>query len=177
MGSLNGVLSTFSAWRDGLEVVDLTYDPSVVDYADIVRAASEFKCASRVFTYDDQQQKAAAAIVGSRAVAATARQSSRPASDSDQKYYLRHTDLRHLPLTEIQATKINAALKMRNMKPAALLSPRQRDLYTRMQKAAKQDASFKSQLNRMIWPTDADELLDYSAKFEAALAKVEQKAK
>ena len=177
MGSLNGVLSTVSAWRDGLEVVDLTYDPAIIDYEDIVQAASEFKCASRVFTYDADQQDVASKLVGSRAVPVNARQRPRVAKDSDQKYYLRHTDLRHLPLTEIQATKINASLKMRNIKPTALLSPRQRDLYARMQAAAKRDASFKSKLSRFVRPTDADELLDYSAKLESALAKVEQTAK
>ncbi len=49
LGSVKGVTSTRSAWRDGLEVVDVEFDPTIVDYTELVDAAHTLDCASKVF--------------------------------------------------------------------------------------------------------------------------------
>lgn len=51
---------------------------------------------------------------------------SSPASDLDQKYYLRHSPLRKLDLTPLQAARVNSALE-RGEDPTRWLSPAQQE--------------------------------------------------
>ena len=125
LGSVDGVYATRAAWRDGLEVVEVKYDPQLVNYRNLVETAQSMECASRVFAHSPQQLETARQVVGELAVAATQRQQPRVAKDSDQKYYLRNSRLKNLPLTDFQATKINAALK-NNQPVEKWLSDRQR---------------------------------------------------
>ena len=68
LGSIDGVMSTSAGWAGGLEVVQLTYDPSIVEYSKLVETAQSFQCATKVFTHSDAQLKTAKALVGGRAV-------------------------------------------------------------------------------------------------------------
>jgi hypothetical protein len=170
LGSIDGVNGTRSAWRDGLEVVSLRYDPAIVDYADLVTAAQSMECASKIFTHSKDQLKIAKSKVGTRAVAASSNQSARVAKASDQKYYLRHTPMIHLPLTEFQATKINGALK--NKRPYKnLLSAGQIELAERIISIKQSD---KAAFQKFTYPTDEAKLADYWRELESHLEKLEK---
>ena len=165
LGALDGVYSTRSAWRDGLEVVNVNFDPGIVDYAALLKTAQSLKCASRVFAHSDEQLKIAKQNVGEQAVLSSDKQNARDAQDSDQKYYLRQTPLVHLPLTEFQATKINAALK--GQTPYAVwLSQRQNDLLVRIINANKIKPSAFAGL---VYSGNAAEFSGYWQQVEARL--------
>ncbi len=139
LGSIRGVISTRSAWRDGLEVVIVEYDEAIVSYDRLVRQAAQFECASRVYAHDAAQLDIARARVGERAVRATGE--ARDAKASDQTFALNRTEWRYLPLTRTQATKINGDLR-RGRDASRWLSPGQRTLLgeIRARRAAEPDA-------------------------------------
>ena len=157
LGAINGVNSTRSAWRDNLEVVDVQFDPTVVSYGDLVDAARKLECASKVFAHSDKQLKVAKQKVGDQAVRATADQGIRDAKASDQKYYLRQTPLIHLPMTEYQATKVNAALKTKQPFES-LLSNRQLEILKRIIAAKKSDPKA---LDGLVYPEQPIKLANY----------------
>lgn len=125
LGGLPGVLETRTGSLDGSEVVELRYDPDVVDYDGILRVARRRDCADRVFALNDAQLAAARTSFGD--VAVRAQGSVRPARDGDQKYYLKRSRWKSVALTPGQATRVNAAAA-RGADAAPLLSPRQRRL-------------------------------------------------
>ncbi|MFS4467617.1 VPGUxxT family thioredoxin-like (seleno)protein, type 2 [Maribacter sp. 2210JD10-5] len=100
LGKVDGVVSTKSGFADHSEVVKVKYDPTVVDKATLENYAQKnsFKPIDASRTY-------------------------RPAKN-DIHYYLRHTDYRYIPLTELQQTKINSALGSRRS-GYEYLSPKQ----------------------------------------------------
>jgi hypothetical protein len=85
LAKVDGVLSTQSGFMNG-EVVKVSYDASKVDEADLdaYAKANSFRPVDASKTY-------------------------KPASN-DIHYYLRHTDYKYIPLTELQQTKINSAI-------------------------------------------------------------------
>ena len=169
LGSIPGVHSTRSGWKDSLEVVTLTYDPAVVDYEKLVDTAKSFECASKVFAHTPEQLKIAKAKVGDAAVPIRKASSIRDAKASDQKYYLIQTPLRHLPMSETQATKINAALKSRRSFEG-WLSAGQGELLRRILAVSKKD---KTALAEFKFPTDLGQLADYSEKLNQKLKEFE----
>ena len=170
LGSIAGVKSTHSAWHSGLEVVTLWYDPNVVEYGKLVETAQSFKCATKVFTHTPKQLEVARSKVGSAAVELKIDSSTRPAKASDQKYYLRQTPLRHLPLTETQATKINSALGYQ--KPYAdWLSPKQQQLARRVLAVSKKSPTA---LNEFHYPKQVSGLAQYTASLDAKLKELEK---
>ncbi|WP_350294020.1 VPGUxxT family thioredoxin-like (seleno)protein, type 2 [uncultured Croceitalea sp.] len=85
LGKIDGVLSTESGFMNG-EVVKVQYDPSVVDETTLENYAEKhsFKPVDPSKTYKS--------------------------ASNDIHYYLRHTDYKYVPLTELQQTKINSAI-------------------------------------------------------------------
>jgi len=132
LGALDGVVATRAGSLEGLETVDLSFDPALISYSELVRKASGLRCASRVFARSGEQLREAGRVVGERAVRSD--EPARDAAASDQKYYLQHSPLQSLPLTPLQATRVNAALAA-GEDPAQWLSPRQRTLAARAPKA------------------------------------------
>jgi hypothetical protein len=119
------VLRTRAGFLAGDEVVEVEFDPEALPFARLVELAERRECATRVFARSDAQLAAAREIVGERAVAN--RDPIRP--DAEPKYYLGRTPLRHVPMTELQAMRIDARLGGKaDGKPEELLSPRQREL-------------------------------------------------
>jgi hypothetical protein len=163
LGQIDGVLSTRAGWRDNLEVVQLTYVPEFVDYESLVTAAQSFNCASQVFAHTDDQLNIANKLVGNRAVKASSPY--RDAKPSDQKYYLAQSIYRHLPLTEIQATKINALVKQ-NKTADSLLSPRQLALLQAITTVSKND---NQALREFVFPEDQNQLASYQQRLVAKL--------
>jgi len=169
LGSINGVYSTRSGWKDSLEVVTVQYDPEKVDYSKLVKTAKSFECASKVYAHTSEQLEVAKRIVGDQAVALQDASSVKDAKSSDQKYYLIQTPLKHLPLTETQATKINAALKARQAFKN-WLSPEQVTLLRRVVSAVEKD---EEALAEFQCPRKMSELAEYTARLEQALGKLE----
>lgn len=120
LGEIDGVLSSKAGWLEGHEVVELTFDPTVVSYDELLRAAAP--CSDAVYTHSDRQQHAAQAVFGANAH--RARAFATIAKDSDQKRALRGTPYANSFLTPRQAVRVNSALAARRS-PTSLLSPRQ----------------------------------------------------
>lgn len=171
LGSIDGVLSTRSGWQSGLEVVTVYYDPKTVDYRELVQTAQSFSCASKVFAHDKTQLKIATELVGDRATPLPQNQPTRDAKASDQKYYLAHTPLIHLPLTEVQATKLNAAVKSRDSSYEKLLSPSQRQLLGSIVAVKKTNPNA---LTGMSFPRSPGKLPQYETQLKQRLQEVSE---
>ena len=160
LGKIEGVMSTLAGHAGGREVVQLTYDPNMVDYSKLVETAQSFECASTVFTHSADQMKKAKALVGSRAVEFPG--GARKASESDQKYQMRSiAGIKSLPLTTFQSTKVNSYIRSSERQKAFdVLSPRQVKLYEKITAETKNGKSFSN----FIFPDDDSKLGVYQAK-------------
>lgn len=159
MGSLDGVQSTESGWIGPHEVVTVTFDPELVSYPALLGHAKEHGCTNRVWATTDSQLGAAREALGDIAVP-LGETAIRPAKASDQLYYLRNSPLRFLPLTPLQARRVNGAMYLRK-EPKAWLSPRQLELLKGIEAALSKDATALEGLQR---PEGLGELDEYSAK-------------
>ena len=169
LGSIKGVSNTVSGWAGGLEVVQVTYDPSIVEYSKLLQTAASFKCASKVFAHSKSQLDTASKLVGSNAVMIP--KGTRRAKLSDQKYHLRNTrGLRHLAMTEHQSTKVNGSLRGNYQ---AYLSPRQ---ITQLRQINNHLAASKS-LDGLIFPDQDSTLGTYQAKLNKQLGMTQTKAR
>ena len=65
----------------------------------------------------------------------------RLAPASDQLYYLQHSPMRYVPLTPLQAVKVNAALGLKQKDPMQWLSPRQVALLRRIKLMGEADSA------------------------------------
>ena len=111
------MLTTTAGWMGEVEVVEVEFDPLAVSYEALLERAIAGDCAINIFTRSDEHQVLAAQSIGERAI----RSEDAIRVVEDQKYYLGRTPLKYLPMTETQATRINA-----NVKDAQRwLSPRQ----------------------------------------------------
>jgi len=128
-GLIEGVLSTTAGWIGKVEVVEIEFDPRRTTYADLLAHAVDRDCALRVFPRTDAQLELARAKVGD----AAERSDARIRLVEDQKYYLGRTALRYVPMTRVQAMRINADVQ----KAADYLSPRQQRIWA----AAQSDPS------------------------------------
>ncbi len=162
LGNLDGVVTTRAAWLDGREVVDVTYDPSVVDVKQLVAAADRLACADRVYV-PAAQLDAARGVTGERAHELDGMPTD--AKETDRKFALRRAPHRYLPLTPAQASKVNAALRLGG-DVDTWLSPRQRALLARIEARLAKDANALSALNP---PRTLDDLPAYEAKLREAL--------
>ncbi|MEZ4442005.1 MAG: VPGUxxT family thioredoxin-like (seleno)protein, type 2 [Polyangiaceae bacterium] len=140
-GGLDGVLDTHAGHLDGREVVEVEYDPHTI-------SADELQAASR-------RQGCGDLVARPRPA--------RPADDSDQKIHLARSRYRYLPLTPLQATRVNAALG-KGSNPRRWLSPRQIALYDRI---ASADAARLDGLER---PESTGALASYSHRLTLRLA-------
>ena len=120
LGGIEGVYSTMPGFLHELEVVELQFDPEVVGYDKLVGQAKATECASKVFARTGPQRETAAALVGSGVVRTD--EAIRP--DKQPKYYLSNTQMKYVPMTSLQACRINSALGNK-ADPRRLLSPRQ----------------------------------------------------
>jgi hypothetical protein len=121
LGALDGVIATRIGMLTGAEVVEIEFDPNVVKYRQLLDQAVSLECAQQVFTRNDRQQEIARAVVGNKAV----RSDAAVDANTQQQYHLSLKPAYHyLPLTQLQATKVNAALAS-GASPVKYLSPGQ----------------------------------------------------
>jgi hypothetical protein len=107
LGLLDGVVGTRIGELQKAEVVEVTYDASIIDYASLVKLAMKIDCAHRVFARTDEQFKLAEKLVGKKAT----RTDEAIDGNTQQQYHLAKLHLYHyLPLSPWQATKVNAMI-------------------------------------------------------------------
>ena len=109
IGKIPGVVSTEAGFMGGREVVQVKYNPLVVNYESLVKQAQKASCASHVFTENGQQQKAADKVVGSNAIS----KKGNYRADKEPKYYLSKTHWKYVPMTKLQSVKANSLIGQR----------------------------------------------------------------
>ena len=144
-GLIDGVYSTTPGWLQGVEVVELEFDPKVVSYERLLAHARKRDCAIRVFTRTDAHQMLAAAAIGKRAV----RTADRIRGVRDNKYYASRSALKSLPMTPAQAARVNAKVGG----AARWLSPRQQALLKNIEAAPSKYPSAIHVDFRKAWET------------------------
>lgn len=141
------MIATRAGWLEGHEVSEVWFDPAVLPFGKLFEIATQKGCARQVWVTIDPQAEAAPAAK---------RLDAEPRPDKEPKYYLLQTPWRHVPMTDRQATVINALLRPGGpgVTDDTPLSPRQRALFAAVQ--ARPDAG---------WPIAID------APIEAAWAR------
>lgn len=125
LGSKEGVVATEPGFMNGYEVVKVKYDPQVINERELEQYASQGKCS-------------------------TIEKSGNYRVDRDPQYYLKQTDYKYLPLTDLQKTKINSALG--NRKPTAqYLSPTQKYWLNEIQKSSRGKEVLYTQNFQKAW--------------------------
>jgi hypothetical protein len=145
LGALPGVLDVRAVNTPGGEGVRVTYDESRLTQEQLVRAAHQRECALRA---------------GGAAAEHTA-------GGSDHLHALAASPLRWLPLTPMQAMRVNAALAAGG-DGVEFLSPRQRELAQRTTALAP---SASRKLAGLTRPDDVDGLVAYERRLRMALGE------
>ena len=120
-GSLDGVISTNAGFMNGTEVVKVKYDASKVSEDKLISFAKEQRCADAIYTNDKREEK-----VARKYNIKTSNEGSFRA-DGEPKYYIYKSEYRYLPMTNLQALKVNTAIS-KHTSPLEYLSPRQLEL-------------------------------------------------
>ncbi len=121
LGQLPGVLATRIGMLRRQEVVDVQFDPTVISYLDLLAKAKELQCARTVFARTDEHE----AVAKKQSDLTVVRTDEPTDTRTTQQYHLAHNKAYHLlPLTALQATKVNAALADHE-NPDPWLSPTQ----------------------------------------------------
>ncbi len=162
------MVSMKAGWLDKKEVVEVLFDPKVTSYARLLEQARCVKDPSTAYVYDGKDFVVAKKAIGADAV--LTKSAARVAKDSDQKYYLRQTPYGVLPLTELQAVRLNAIVGDKKTKkdPRTLLSPWQIRLLDRVNKQFK---AKRKRLAALTPPRDPNRFASYTAELERVLAK------
>lgn len=122
-GKIAGVTATEAGFMEGKEVVEVTFDPSILSYETLLKKAKKSSCAAHVFTENKEQAVIAEQITSKSQVSPV----SRFKPDKAPKFYLSKTVYRHVPMTSLQAAKANSlAGEMKD--PDLVLSPQQKAL-------------------------------------------------
>jgi len=120
IAQIPGVLSTEAGFMHGREVVKVQYNKEQTDLDDIVKVAKKKSVADQVFADKGVNYKKVDKKVGKYRV------------DREVKYYLSKTKYRTIPMTQLQAAKVNALIGQ-GKNPDDLLSPRQLQLLAKSQ--------------------------------------------
>lgn len=120
LGGIRGVTSSRTGFVGGKEVVELTFDPSMIDFANLCREGRRLKCATRALTNNATDQATAKRVLGESALL----RDEFVESQKDNLYRLMRTPYRGVPMTPVQARRVNTALS-RAEDPDKLLSMRQ----------------------------------------------------
>ncbi|MEM1124230.1 MAG: VPGUxxT family thioredoxin-like (seleno)protein, type 2 [Bacteroidota bacterium] len=140
LGKIDGVVETQAGFMNGREVVSVKYDPAVIPYKKLLQSANQASCADHAYTDEKAQSNTAAAVLGKEKVATTGQFR----ADREPKYYLGKTMYRFVPMTQLQALKVNSLIGQRQV-PDAILSPRQLALLKYIR--ANPNGQWKNQIN------------------------------
>lgn len=145
LGAIDGVIGTRAMFYSEQEAVTVTFDPTVISIEDLVKEADRLNCADTVYAHGDYQLVYARNVLKERAQPARVRLRDAPIEDQD--HALAQSNLRWLPLTSMQATKLNAALAA-GEDGHALLTPLQMALAKRIDAKLKVDPNALQGLKR-----------------------------
>jgi len=120
IGALDGVTATKPGFMGGREVVQVNYNPNIISFDDLAEKAKNARCNSHVYTNDASEKVIAKKVVGESSIS----NESKFRLDKDVKYYLSRTHYRFVPMTEMQAAKVNSQIGA-GKSFANYLSPRQ----------------------------------------------------
>jgi hypothetical protein len=165
LGALPGVIAVEPGFVGGAEVVLVTFRPKYLAYADLVAHAERLDCALFVYTHSEEQARIARARIGDRAQPLASPM--RKAAASEHLYHLQRTSLRFVPMTELQATRVNASLAQ-GADPAHWMSPRQRAIAQRIERVLRTDPERFAGLKR---PSSTADLAGYTAEIESRLSR------
>ena len=162
------MVSTKAGWIDKKEIVEVVFDPEVTSYEELLKQARCVKDASTAYIYDAKDFDEAKKLAGEDAE--LTKVAPRLAKTSDQKYYLRQTPYFLLPLTEVQAVRLNAIVadKKTQRDPRSLLSPSQLVLLGEIDKSFK---AKRKQLDKLRPARTPNNFASYTAALRRALAK------
>ena len=125
LGKLDGVLKTEAGWLDGREVTKVWFDRGVLSFTDLLKSAERVDCARAVYTETqkdrDSAKQRAKLHIGSLG-------GYKAAKASDEKRQLLQTPVASLPMSSVQATKLNALYRSQRKEAMEWLSPRQLEL-------------------------------------------------
>lgn len=141
IGKLDGVVETQAGFMNGREVVAVKYDPDVIQYKKLLKEANQASCADHVYTEEKTQIKTTESIIGK----GKASNMGKFRQDREPKYYLSKTVYRFVPMTQLQAVKVNSMIGQRKV-PDALLSPKQLILLKQIQ--SNPNGQWKNQINQ-----------------------------
>ncbi|MGK0219902.1 MAG: hypothetical protein ACI9HE_003408 [Planctomycetota bacterium] len=157
LGAFSGILSTRAAFVGGAEVVELRYDPRQLPLVKLVEQARALGCARAVHTGTQAQ---ADTLKAAGIEAQVLARKPRRAPASDQLRHLSASLLKYLPLTPLQAQRVNAHLAAKK-DASSLLSPRQLELFTQLRKSGEP--------KQLVRPGAIDELAAYEIELRRAL--------
>ena len=118
LGDLKGVVATKAGFMNHTEVVKVKYDARQISEDDLISYAAERQCADAVYTNDKREMKAAQ----KQKIRTATEGKFKP--DHQSKYYIYKSEFKYLPMTKLQALKVNTAIS-KGMSPLPYLSPRQ----------------------------------------------------
>jgi len=118
LGSIDGVTATKAGYMNGTEVVKVNYDASRLSEEELITFANKQRCADAVYTDDKREEKAAQ----KHSITTKGEGKFRPYKQP--KYYTYNSDYKYIPMTDLQAIKVNSALS-KGESPVRYLSPRQ----------------------------------------------------
>jgi hypothetical protein len=163
LGDLDGVLATRSGMMGPDEVVEVVYDPDEIGFNSLIKAAREMECASAVYAHTISDLDQARELVGDLAKPAPER--AEPVDDAQVKYALKRTPMARLPLTPMQAAKINADIRL-EANPRRWLSPRQLRLLDAVEGALNANPMA---LGGFMPPEELSLLAEYQSRLEQRL--------
>ena len=105
-----------------------------------MKEANQASCADHVYTEEKAQIKTTESVIGKGKVSDTGKFR----QDREPKYYLSKTVYRFVPMTQLQAVKVNSMIGQRKV-PDVLLSPKQLVLLKQIQ--ANPNGQWKNQIN------------------------------
>ena len=112
LATMAGVQKTEAGFMGGTEVVKVVFNPEIIDKKTLIKKARKKQCADVVF--DDERVTDLVEV----------KQKRKYRKDPETKYYLYNSVYRNIPMTPLQALRVNYDLSTRN-NPDRLLSTRQ----------------------------------------------------
>ncbi|NND35486.1 MAG: hypothetical protein HKN76_23055 [Saprospiraceae bacterium] len=158
LGKIDGVFKTEAGFMNHDEVVNVYYDPEIVELESILKEGQKTNCADGAYYQDKQEKDEASKILAANKL----RPISRFKPDQEPKYYLTQTVYKDVPMSPAQAVKINALIGY-SKSPDFLLSPRQLQMLEYLKKFGK--ATWASSIDDKQW----------QSKFYRAWEAVEKK--
>lgn len=123
LGDLAGVADARPAFLEGLEVVDVCYDPAQISLTGLIEAADRGGVADRLWVGTDVELAVARKVIGDRATKLAA--AARLAPESDDLRSLKASPWAQADLVRAQAVRFNAALAAHADAKPLVLSTRQ----------------------------------------------------